>query len=427
VVRLLPDPNATSVTVTFRGVVQAGASSDWRWGLVATSPAHTNPRYSPLQRGANGQLSFCVVPGDNLYLVAMGTPSVQQHIVWDQAYPTIHRYPWMIQLQGAWPEGFPGGQLAACPSGTQRHGHGGGCALAGTPSSVFVGPFAKILGGTVTGSARIEDQATVVSGTVSGGRVGALSIVRNFTVSPSAVAQTTFYPLGFFEPNQAISGSARLYGDVEYRGAGANRSSGQCSGFVDGATCIPGTINDVTVPPPYAWPGGPSPSPTPSPSPSPTPSPTPTPSPSPGQLVPNGTYRITARHSGKALDVFGAQTQDGANVIQWTYHGGSNQRWTVTHLGNNVYRIVGVASGKALEVASTSTANGANVDIRTDTGATNQGWTISASGGGFFRLAPLSSSGSALDVSGAATTDGANVHQWTWTGGANQQWALQAP
>jgi endoglucanase len=146
-----------------------------------------------------------------------------------------------------------------------------------------------------------------------------------------------------------------------------------------------------------------------------------------GQIVANGTYRLISRHSGKALDVSGHATADGANVIQWTYGGGNNQRWTLTHLGNNTYRIIGVQSGKALEVASTSTANGTNVDIRTNTGANNQRWTISATSGGFYRLSPVSSSGSALDVSGVSTADGANVHQWSWTGGNNQQWAIQSP
>jgi Glycosyl hydrolase family 12/Ricin-type beta-trefoil lectin domain-like len=144
-------------------------------------------------------------------------------------------------------------------------------------------------------------------------------------------------------------------------------------------------------------------------------------------IVPNGTYRIIARHSGKALDVLNHQTGDGSNVGQWAYGGGNNQRWTLTHLGNNVYQIIGVESGKALEVASTSTANGTNVDIRTYNGANNQRWTISATSGGYFRLTPVSSSGSSLDVSGASTADGANVAQWSWSGANNQQFIFQAP
>ena len=128
-----------------------------------------------------------------------------------------------------------------------------------------------------------------------------------------------------------------------------------------------------------------------------------------GGIVPNGTYRVLARHSGRALDVSGHGTADGSDVIQWAYGGGNNQRWTLTHLGNNVYQIIGVESGKALAVASTSTANGTNVDIRTYTGATNHRWTISATSGGYFRLSPVSSGGSCLDVNGASMQRGEPV------------------
>jgi len=146
-------------------------------------------------------------------------------------------------------------------------------------------------------------------------------------------------------------------------------------------------------------------------------------------VVADGTYRIIARHSGKALDVYGEATTDGSNVDQWAYDGGNNQRWALTNLGGNVYNIIGVQSSKALEVATTSTADDTNVDIRTYTGAANQRWTISALSGGYFRLTPVSSSGSALDVGGISLADGANVHIWTWLGGANnnQQWTFQAP
>jgi hypothetical protein len=36
-------------------------------------------------------------------------------------------------------------------------------------------------------------------------------------------------------------------------------------------------------------------------------------------------YRIIAKHSGKALDIKGESKEDGAELIQYTYHGGNNQ------------------------------------------------------------------------------------------------------
>jgi hypothetical protein len=254
IVRLYPTAGATSVKVTFRGVVQSGADSDFRWGLVATDSAITKPRYSPLQKGVNGALEFCVGSGEALFLVVTATPSVQKQIVWDQAYNTVYRYPWMIELANAWPDGFKNGALDACASGA-RHSNGNGCVVGSVPSSVYVGPYAQVLGGALSGTARIEDHAVVLSGaTVSGGTVTGLSVLTNgFSVSGSAKAGATFYPLGFFEGGQSISGTAQLLGDVEYRGQGTNKSSGTYFGFVEPSTGAAGNTADVTVAGPYTW------------------------------------------------------------------------------------------------------------------------------------------------------------------------------
>jgi len=254
VVRLYPDAGATNVKVTFRGVTQMDASSDFRWALVATDANITKSRYSALQHGTDGELSFCVNAGEPLWLVVMATPSVQQHVVWDQAYESVYRYPWMVAFDGAWPAGFQGGKQDACAMGS-RWANGGGCVVGSPPSTVYVGPYAQVLGGTVSGDARIEDHAIVTSGTVSAGTLGGLGILSNGFSITGGTARTSFYPLGFFEPMQSISGTTALYGDVEFRGQGYARSSGTCSGFVDSMTCVPGgtTVSDVTVAGPYTW------------------------------------------------------------------------------------------------------------------------------------------------------------------------------
>ena len=253
VIRLYPEAGATSVTVTFRGVTSAPSSPDWRWGLVATNSGLTTARYSAVQKGSDGALTFCVTAGEPLFLVVMGTPSAWYDILWDQPYNTVPRYPYAIQLAGAWPEGFQNGTKDACPTGLTRATNGGGCAPSGT--TAYVGPYATVLSGaTVSGTARIEDHAIVARGTVSGGTVGALSLIGSgntaFNVS-SGTVKTTFYPLGFFAAGQSVAGGS-LVGDVEFQGANVSRTSGTCSGFVDDATCVaPGT--DSTPLPPYTW------------------------------------------------------------------------------------------------------------------------------------------------------------------------------
>jgi hypothetical protein len=253
IIRLYPETSSAQVTVTFRGITSAPANPDWRWGLVATNAALTTARYSALQKGADGSLTFCVDPAEPLFLVVMGTPSAWYDIVWDQPYNTVPRYPYAFQLTGAWPDGFRSGSPDACPTGLTRAANGGGCAPSGT--TAYVGPYATVLSGaTASGSARIEDHATVARGTVSGGTVGALSIIGNgstaFNVT-SGTVKTTFYPLGFFAAGQSVAGGS-LIGDVEFQGANVSRTTGTCSGFVDGTTCTaPGT--DATPAPPYSW------------------------------------------------------------------------------------------------------------------------------------------------------------------------------
>ncbi len=266
VVQLFPETGATSVKVSFRGVVQSGANSGWRWGLVSTNSSMTQSRYTELQRGSDGEINLCVTPGENVFLVVTATPTAYQKITWDsvgdgKAYPSIYRYPYMVEVQGAWPQGFKNGARDACPAGTVRHSNGGGCAPSGTPSTVYVGPYAKILGGNVTGNARIDNQATVINGTVSGGTVGALSLLgvashphhgaSSFNVSGSAKVLSTFYPMGWFGSNQSASGSATLIGDLEFVSSG--KSSNTFYGFVADDWSGVTTSTDVTIAPPYVW------------------------------------------------------------------------------------------------------------------------------------------------------------------------------
>ena len=252
IVRLYPDSGATSVTVTFRGIIQSAASSDFRWGLVATDSGITKPRYSTLQKGTDGALTFCVNSGESLFLVVVATPSVQKQIVWDQLYPSVYRYPYMIQLGNAWPDGYQGGTQAACPSGTVRVANGGGCGPSGL--GAYVGPYAQVLGGTVGASARIDDHAIILSGTVSGGTVSGLSIVKTgMTVSGGTESVAWPYAPGWFENPQSVSGTAQLLGDIEYRGANQAESSGSYCGFVDNTITSNCTGADITQAPPYTW------------------------------------------------------------------------------------------------------------------------------------------------------------------------------
>jgi hypothetical protein len=138
----------------------------------------------------------------------------------------------------------------------------------------------------------------------------------------------------------------------------------------------------------------------------------------------SGTFKITARHSSKALDVSNGSASDGANVQQWTANGTAAQQWIITATTDGYYKLVNKGSNKALEVASSGTADGSNVQQWSYTGANHQQWSIEATTDGFYKILNRNG-GKALDVSGVSASDGANVHQWTYGGGGNQQWKLE--
>ncbi len=279
-VRLYPDSGATSVKVSFRGVVQTSpvntafgsylnqpssipnANSGWRWGVVAID-ADGKSRYSALQSGADGEVSFCLQTGDkSLWMVVMAAPLTMQQIIWDQMYYSVYRYPWMVQFQNAMPEGFQTGAATPTTAGAW-HSNGGGwvASAASVASTAYVGPYAQVLGGTVSGNARIEDHAVIVNGTVSGSAVvGGLTVLSGGTVvTGSAKVGTVYYGPGAYETGITLSGTAQLYGDVEERGV--SLSKGVFYGFVDSSVAADTSqgaartapVVEVTAPPTYTW------------------------------------------------------------------------------------------------------------------------------------------------------------------------------
>jgi len=140
----------------------------------------------------------------------------------------------------------------------------------------------------------------------------------------------------------------------------------------------------------------------------------------------SGTYSIQNVNSGKGLDVVNESTDDGANVQQYSYWGGSNQQWNVEDTGSGAYRIENVNSGKVLDVANQSTSDGANVHQYSDGGGDNQRFYIHDQGSGQYHIQPVHSE-KAVEVESSSTSDGANVVQYDWHGGNNQLWTFDSP
>jgi len=141
----------------------------------------------------------------------------------------------------------------------------------------------------------------------------------------------------------------------------------------------------------------------------------------------SGYYRLTPRHSGKALVVQSAATTNSTPIVQYTYGGSStNDEWELQSIGSGYYRIINRNSSKDMVVQSASTSDGAAIIQYTYGGTnTNDEWQLVDNGGGYYRIVNRMS-GKVVEVAGSSTADGAVAQQNTWNGGTNQQFELES-
>lgn len=142
-------------------------------------------------------------------------------------------------------------------------------------------------------------------------------------------------------------------------------------------------------------------------------------------IVNGGTYRITARHSYKVLDLQNCNTSDGGNVQQWSSLNNDCQRWIFTDVGSGYWRISpAVATAKALDVTNCGTSNGINIQIWNWLNNDCQKWQLVNLGNGYYQI-KSKISGKCLDVANASKDDGANVIQYTCnTSSTNQHFVI---
>ncbi|WP_410641769.1 PQQ-dependent sugar dehydrogenase [Amycolatopsis sp. lyj-346] len=147
----------------------------------------------------------------------------------------------------------------------------------------------------------------------------------------------------------------------------------------------------------------------------------PSPAASAATVDPGASYVLVNRNSGKALEVSGGATSEGARITQRTRDDRSSQQWQFVDAGGGHYRIKSKHS--ALVLSFPSTADRTGLVQNADAGRPGQQFRLADSAGGDVRLLNRAS-GKAVDVLGASTADGARVVQWPDTDGANQRWQL---
>jgi len=140
-----------------------------------------------------------------------------------------------------------------------------------------------------------------------------------------------------------------------------------------------------------------------------------------GPVNSGSTYRIGRTGTAQAVDVPGSSTTGGTQLIQWTWHGTDNQRWTLTAAPDGSYTARNVKSGLCMDVSGAATSPGAAVIQWTCTGNDNQRWRISPAPGGGYTLASVHSG---LLLTSAGTADGDRLAQQSATGAATQSWSF---
>ncbi|GAA3447773.1 pectate lyase [Planomonospora venezuelensis] len=134
------------------------------------------------------------------------------------------------------------------------------------------------------------------------------------------------------------------------------------------------------------------------------------------------TYVFVNRFSGKAMDVYGWSTSNGAPVNQWSRNDLAVQQWKFQSSGTSgYYEIKNVHSGKLLELAGST--DGTQLTQNSDGNTKTQHWAVKDSDSGYVRFINRAS-GKAIDVWEWKTEDGAKLAGFSDLNGANQQWSL---
>lgn len=143
----------------------------------------------------------------------------------------------------------------------------------------------------------------------------------------------------------------------------------------------------------------------------------------------NGRYVIVNRNSGKALEVPGANTNNGIQLTQNTYTGASNQLWDVNPLPDRMggdysyFSIRAAHDGVTIDLNNFSYANGAA--IQQWNGGTNgaEQWYFQYTTNGYFKIRSRWSN-KVMAVNGASTGNGATILQWDDNGTLDHEWRL---
>jgi Domain of unknown function (DUF4832)/Domain of unknown function (DUF4874)/Ricin-type beta-trefoil lectin domain-like len=150
----------------------------------------------------------------------------------------------------------------------------------------------------------------------------------------------------------------------------------------------------------------------------------------PSNTIADGTYSIASACNGLGLDVAESSVADGAKIILWPLRpegsavDNANQRWKFERQADDSYRISAAHSDKSIDVAAAGQADGTAITQSTWNGAVNQRWFISSDGNGKYSFTPTHDSARRLGLASVNESQGAAIASYSVDGSCAQQWSI---
>jgi uncharacterized repeat protein (TIGR02543 family) len=243
VIPLYPSCSETQkkVSIKFKGHTEVNtAQAGWRYGFVTTKADGTVSRYSPMYADAEAEVSFSLDAATEagIFFVVFSAPKIHENYNIDVGFPKQRRYPFELKIANAAPEGYqtPADFRKFLKTNGRIHANGGGWVSnsANVDASVYVGPYAIVRRGTVTGNVRIEGHAMVDGGTIGGDAIlRGNACVYNTNISGKALLEgNAWMEGGSVAENATVRGNAFIFGSA-FGGSvlvGGEAEIGSCSG-----------------------------------------------------------------------------------------------------------------------------------------------------------------------------------------------------
>ncbi|RED95979.1 putative secreted protein (Por secretion system target) [Marinoscillum furvescens DSM 4134] len=135
-------------------------------------------------------------------------------------------------------------------------------------------------------------------------------------------------------------------------------------------------------------------------------------------------YQITARHSGKAMEIKDASNANGVEAVQNPYTGATNEQWELVDGGSGLFKLKAVHSNKYLEIKDAKSDDGMEAVQSSNSSSNNQKWDLSDLGNGYYKIVNQNSL-KALGVLDGKTGNGEKVVQYNYSGSNSMQWDFQ--